>query len=290
MTGFDLYFESESFDYRKREDDSSISKRLDELNKVLEQAKELGDALYKEFGIYDIEFLPDAPMGNWLYGTTSDWEAERKLLRGHIEKSRTVDEDTYQTVKSAIDSVGFVDGKAFLSLANDSGIMWYIKDSNNWQEANRYYLHRANNIPDFMEDMERCFPNLHVRPEVARTLRTLEYPFADYQREIIQHLANINDYFSSIREEFSGYGNEEVAQRFQSTTGIECSPENDRDTASRRTFEFINNQGQYETICCELHTRLKTFRRDKDRLYFHPGKSHIQDGKILVGFIGRHGD
>jgi hypothetical protein len=59
------------------------------------------------------------------------------------------------------------------------------------------------------------------------------------------------------------------------------------------TFSFANNLGADENVCCEPH--LKLCYSDKDnsysndrRIYFHEGKSNIQNGRILVGHIGVH--
>ena len=52
-----------------------------------------------------------------------------------------------------------------------------------------------------------------------------------------------------------------------------------------------NNKYQEEPVYCELHLKLlynDLKKIEQNRIYFHEGKSHIQNGNILIGYIGEH--
>jgi hypothetical protein len=62
------------------------------------------------------------------------------------------------------------------------------------------------------------------------------------------------------------------------------------------TFSFENDNGNLENVCCEAHLKLcyndnypcdASYSTDR-RIYFHSGKDKIQNGKILIGHIGKH--
>jgi hypothetical protein len=75
-----------------------------------------------------------------------------------------------------------------------------------------------------------------------------------------------------------------------------ASPERKPSRKEKFTFDFINDKGIMERVCCEPHLKLcRTDNYPKDgsystdrRIYFHEGKPDIQNGKILIGHIGRH--
>src|SRR5689334_18621514 len=115
MMNFKLYFENESFDYRNRAEDASVSQQLEELHRIWEQATSFGDTSWYSMELYDVEFMPEQVMMDWLWGNETALEAERKLLRRSIEKSKTVQSEEYYAEKSVIDNRGFSEGKAFLS-------------------------------------------------------------------------------------------------------------------------------------------------------------------------------
>lgn len=83
-----------------------------------------------------------------------------------------------------------------------------------------------------------------------------------------------------------------MLSKFSSSSGFETTLEGNAARKDNFMFCFEDENGSLENVCCEPH--MKIFKDDRDktssdrRIYFHEGKSNIQNGKILIGWIGKH--
>ncbi len=84
--------------------------------------------------------------------------------------------------------------------------------------------------------------------------------------------------------------NRDTGSEFDKNASIEGNIKRKKDL----TFPFFNQEGDIELIYCELHLKLmyddsgKKLLGKENRIYFHEGKSNIQNGRILIGHIGKH--
>ena len=110
-------------------------------------------------------------------------------------------------------------------------------------------------------------------------MKALNDDFRKYQKEPYSRIETLREFSTgcNLDEEASNQGN------------IKAKP--------LLTFSFVyfvKNESQNEKICCEPH--LKLCKSDNigdntyhfNRIYFHEGKKHIAEGRILIGHIGEH--
>lgn len=288
-----LYLENDSLKNLLENSDEEICKVIEKIDEVVKNSQEAGDNLNKRLDFYYVNIDDETELCEWIYDNSnaySELQDYKKIMLKFIEQCRTVDDDIYNNVKENISNEYYYNPDAFISICTESATEWNITNINKWSKVHRYYLNSAENIDQFMNGIEYCFLNLHFHPGVRDTLRTLSYPFKDYKDEIICHLEALNDRFPLVYSENKERGYQEVSDIFKAETSIDCSPERKRKTIRNRVFNFVTEAREELAVTCELHTKFAKFRKDKDRLYFHPGNKQIIGEKILIAYIGKHLD
>ena len=168
--------------------------------------------------------------------------------------------------------------------------VWCVKDFLVFKQ-NR--LNLINSKSEFASELAECYKNIFFDEGVPATFNTLQTNFTDIRGEIIFHLQKLDDFYEvlcSIRSG-QGYDNKALSQAFFNFSHIHCSPQAGRDGVALLRRKYINSRTQAEEeLVCELHTKFSTHKRSekRDRIYFHPGKPDICEGKIIVIHIGEH--
>jgi len=162
---------------------------------------------------------------------------------------------------------------------------------NGWFSFRRYFLGLyPKNENFYIDECIKYFPCLFFHERNRSTIGAILY---DCPRKIIYHLTALNDVFKSI--DTLNRNRTQVLEAFSITANLDetASLEGNAARHADFTFSFLNNQNLFENICCEPHLKLcysdinNSYSNDR-RIYFHEGKSNIQNGKILIGHIGRH--
>lgn len=166
-----------------------------------------------------------------------------------------------------------------------------VYDLNGWLGFRRYFLGLYPKNSDFyIDECIKYFPNLFFHERNRTTIGTI---FNDCPKKIIYHLAALNDTFRSI--ETLNLNRTQILEAFSIIANLDekASLEGNASRHPAFTFSFLNNQNQPENVCCEPHLKLcysdanNSYSNDR-RIYFHEGRPNIQEGKILIGHIGRH--
>ena len=232
----------------------------------------------------------DLELWEWLYSKSQIElnDIKRELIRW-IERAKCVNSDIFEEM---LDIVGTLNTIKTLILFYDNQNDFCISTTKEYYIGLRKYLIMEKKDV-FCKDLPDCFPNIHFSQDIERTVNTLNRKFEEIREEIVYHLTKINDYqstFLQLLSENASY--QEIAQRFNADTGIECSPQAGRDKVQTLKEKYFNTKsGQEETVTCELHTKFKKFNIDRnkqDRIYFFPGKKEILEGKVIVKHIGGH--
>jgi hypothetical protein len=84
-----------------------------------------------------------------------------------------------------------------------------------------------------------------------------------------------------------------LLKRFNSISDLDldASIEGDVNRKKALTFYFINKNKQDVLVYCELHLKLlydDNRKVKQNRIYFHEGIDDVEEGKILIGHIGKH--
>jgi uncharacterized protein Smg (DUF494 family) len=290
-----LYLENESLENFLGNVEQEKMNIIENIDNVIKKALECGDEVNKRADIYSSNISESAELYEWLYSFSEEYDklqVYKKMMMKFIEKCQTIKDEEYEMVKNRINACDDIELNAFVSIQKENMNELKITDIEKWSKVHRGFINRVRNVDEFVKYIEICFLNLKVHEDIKETIKTLNYPFRDYKNEIIDHLAALNDELPEIYNENKNQGNKIIANIFKSTTNIDCSPENDRDTANRRKFKFISESEEEiaVTVNCEMHTKFSTFRKDKDRLYFNPRDEQISKDKVLVAYIGTHLD
>lgn len=266
-----------------------IQQHIEEMAKVFDHCDEAGDAIFQSEDFYNADGRTE--FMEWLFTPEAGLDEHKRILQILFEKAQLVGKAQYDEVEERITNNDLSAPNAMLCLYSDQSSDWYITTQLRWSLVHRYYLKWVDTEEDFIKYSQLCFFNLLFHKEVVKTMRTLNYPFERYKEEIITHLEAINDNFPDIFEAHHNTGYVNVSRVFSTSTSIDCTPESRRDTARRRTFVFTDSQNNPIPITCELHTKFRSMGVNRDRLYFHPGHTHIARGKkVLIAHIGDHLD
>lgn len=231
---------------------------------------------------------------NWLYDYSSQPELRdiKKELSIQLNKATQIDEETYLAYLQAVNELDASSGLKMSICCRETNVLYVGTPSRYW-EAKQWYLAGYVRKNEFLSEAISCFPNLYFHNNVPSSFNTLNGDFITERPIIVKHLQAL-DAFKKCFTELSnaGVGYREMCTEFEGIHAIECSPQASRGATRHLRFDFPNIQtAETETLCCELHTKLKwqgMDREHQDRIYFHPGKDGIADGKVLIVHIGTH--
>ena len=248
--------------------------------------------------VYADEFLFQECSGlvfaNWLYDYNSQPELRdiKKELSIQLNKATPIDEESYLAYLQAIDKLDASGGLVMSICCKETNVLYVGTPSRYW-EAKQWYLARYVRKNEFISEATSCFPNLYFHSNVPSSFNTLNGEFITERPIIVKHLQALDAFRKRFTElSNAGVGYREMCAEFEGTHAIECSPQASRSATLNLRFGFPNiHTATTETLCCELHTKLKwqgMDREHQDRIYFHPGKEGIAGGKVLIVHIGTH--
>jgi hypothetical protein len=220
---------------------------------------------------------------------------ELRFLRLLIDHTPTITTSEYNSITRQINTHTCVSPSAFICFHETTVDPLYIKDSFGPLAARRFYLRAVSTEKEFLESASLCFPVLFFHPRIEQTMKQLSAPLSRFIDEIIFHLSALNDQFSPLFQIHKKENLDKVLEIFSAQEQIAATLEGDAKEAKKRlTFSFESMNGEIVDIICEPHTKLEGLRKKGDsqyrfdRIYFHPGRPDIHDGKILVAHIGKH--
>lgn len=232
---------------------------------------------------------------DWLYDRSknpelADMKRELMLL---LEKSTTLDDEReFEALSKAVDE-GKPRDKLVIAFRVCPDNDLYVYNIERYLNAKRLYLGSCTAKNDFVDDAKMCFPHLYFDEAVYSSINTLNTSFNTIRPIIVEHLSILNEYREQLSEsEEQPEDFRTTANRIYETFRIECSPQAGRQSV-RGLIRTLRNDAtnENEELCCELHTKLKWRGMDhnkQDRIYFHPGKPNIQNGRLIIAHIGSH--
>ncbi|MDO7787865.1 hypothetical protein [Desulforamulus aquiferis] len=290
----ELFLENSSFNVELI-DDSNFYDRIYELEYVREKIIENKEKIYRNDQIYEMSFLNEKKLWEWLYNdNSSKYKDERLILRKLIDQASSISDERYIDIIQNVKNLQAPTPQALVCLISDS-VELHITNYNDLLKSYRFYIMRVRTPEEFLEFVQVCYPNLYFHPKLIESLKTLSAPVNRYIIEIDRHLSALNDEFNEIFAAYRREGLNKVLEVFSSFSKIACTLEGDSESARKRfTFDFESNNGETVRLKCEPHTKIdrtglpgdSKFRFD--RIYFHPGSDNIADGKILIAHIGKH--
>jgi hypothetical protein len=249
--------------------------------------------------IYNTPFVNNVTISDLLY---NDTVANRNLdrdTRNMLKKIVLEAENTTISSQEVIDVLlpehnqerchGLI---AFNEVTGINPEFQVVYNHNGWLKFRRHYLSLYPiNEEYFITECKKYFPELIFHDNTINSIRPI---FQGFHKKIIYHLTALNDRF---RESQDGFRNrQQVLDHFSGNCNLDTTASLEGD-ASRKpffTYNFVNDQKNQQSVCCEPHIKLCSSGIPGDntyyqhRIYFHEGFENISDKKILIGHIGVH--
>ena len=260
------------------------------------------DSLYVTNEAYNIVWKGHTLVDIWTETCDMDKDLKqliRKILQEYSTCIDTADTDLIEKTKNNTDQSRIIIIKA----TDDKDTI--IEDYFDIEEESWFDIHRKllGKYPiaaeNFIDECSIYFPNIFFH---ARTKESVRQILNEFSERIVYHLSGLNDKLHDVQNKFSEKNRGEIlailSQKQFGNFDEVATLEGDASRKKDFTFVFpLNAKGNSsEKVCCEPHIKLckanlgsgdDSYHTDK-RIYFHEGKSHIQEGKILVGHIGKH--
>ncbi len=302
----EFYLLNESFYYQHsslQEFEESIKK----LSEDVDYIKDHGDKIFKHDSIYETH-LPDGYTIVDLYDPDKAIPINRDVktlllkLMNHSKETSWTNEEIKELIINQLEN-DLCQGKqvygllALLELPQNIDDVFIVHNQRNWFEFHRFFL--ANypcNKEYFIDECRKVFPEIFLHPQIIDTLSTMQGGWQTFSKSLVSFLSNLNDIYPQYLVDRSNYQRIEALKNFTSECGVKVTPQGSLKDKPKITFTFTNHKGEIESICCEPHAKFDKNDVEGDdsyyanRLYFHEGKKEIENGKLLVGYIGKHID
>lgn len=285
----------ESFQYG-RESQIDIEKKIQNFAIDLRRIKETPiNHIFYHSEVYNVEIFENLTISDILNNPNSDL-IDRDIiqqLRIIWELNETTDsindiKEVYLPNHNENECYGLI---AFNSIADILPEYQLVYGIDSWFKFRRHFLGAyPKNTDFFIDECKIYFENLFFHDDNKTSLKRL---FTDCVKKIIYHLSELNDKFPQSRT--IPYNRTNTLRNFNviyNHDGQTASPQGDIRKKNDLSFKFTNKDGGIESVYCELHLKLShddqdVFSNDR-RIYFHEGNEKIQNGKILIGHIGKH--
>lgn len=173
--------------------------------------------------------------------------------------------------------------------------VFIIHNKYSWLNFRRYFLSLYPvNGNFFIDECAKYFPELFFHEQNKESVKKL---IAEYPKKIIYYLSCLNDKLVECLTE-DKHNIAEVLKHFSSLCKFDSDATLQGSNKENLFFKFQDKNGNLVNVCCEPHLKFhindngEELSRGKEenhkRIYFHFGVPDIQDGKILIGYIGNH--
>lgn len=285
----------ESFKYNG-DTQSNIEEKLKNFAIDLRRIKETpGNEIFYHLDIYNVEIFENKTICDVLYDPTT-----QLIDRDVIQQLRTIWElqgttdsisdicEVYLPSHNENECYGLI---AFNTIDNIMPEYQLVYGIDSWFKFKRHFLGTyPKNTEFFIDECKIYFDALFFHENNKITIKRL---FPHCIKKIIYHLSELNDKFPISKT--IPYNRVNTLVNFNGIyyhDGQGASPQGNIDKKKDLTFSFVDNRGKDEYVYCELHLKISRddhniFSNDR-RIYFHEGIEKIENGKILVGHIGKH--
>lgn len=137
----------------------------------------------------------------------------------------------------------------------------------------------------FMAHAELAFPAIQFKAGIAADLSHFSRSFKILRKEVIRHLAILNDYGQRVFRE-AGPEPHNIQATFSAKHGLMISPESPGTRANPKAMRARKIKILGTEYTCEWHTKLTP---QKDRIHFHPNTSPTgKVTRLIVGIFAEH--
>ncbi|WP_166334435.1 hypothetical protein [Sphingobacterium chungjuense] len=254
-----------------------------------------GNHIFCHIDVYGVEIIDSETISDILNDPNSssldrDIIQQLRIIWELQETSDSIDDicKVYLPSHNEEECYGLI---AFNQIEDISPEYQLIYGIDGWFKFKRYFLGiYPQNADFFIDECKIYFEFLYFHEDNKNSVKRI---FPSCVKKIIHHLSELNDKFPNSKT--SPYNRLNTLDNFNVQyvhDGQAASPQGDIRKKRDLTFVFLNKENCSENVYCELHLKIShddrnVFSNDR-RIYFHEGIKQIQDGKILIGHIGKH--
>lgn len=292
--GCEYYLTGDSFHVIDSSKLEVIIKKLKELAAVCGKIRYENEKISKNGTLYNKIIIKRYTIIDVLYNATVSINRDlKKSLILIIDRAKYIDETDEKVIEIIINhnsnkQAGLLCLYEIRELPQELLVMTF----NDWYRIHQYFLScYPGDTLSFFNSCRQYFPKVYFHSNVQHSLTELEGGLNNFTKTIIECLKSLNDDF---QKDCLTKNRIESLRKFSSAIGLEVTCEGDAQRKKQFTFRFYNDEGIEEPVCCEPHIKLGSSDINGDthyynnRIYFHEGKSHIREGKVLIGHIGKH--
>jgi hypothetical protein len=267
---------------------------------LIKQYKE-NNKIFVNSDIYSVCFLNDVTISDLLFNPEIGKKYIDRDVKLALQKIILESAETDASPEKVIDELLPKHNKdkcygliAFNKIEDIEDGYQIVYNSNDWYSFRRHFLGLYPHDGEyFIEECKIYFPKLFFHERNKRTVLEI---IGDYSEKIVFHLSALNDKFNNSAQ--LNLERQQTLKHFSIAANLdeEASLAGNASRKKALTFDFVNDKNLKENVCCEPHLKLcysdnypgdSSYSTDR-RIYFHEGKSNIQNGKILIGHIGDH--
>lgn len=182
-----------------------------------------------------------------------------------------------------------------------------VYNQSSWIMLRRQILgNHPGTATEFIRDCRKYFCNLAIHDHCIDTLEDENYQYLNIvPRKIVYYLSCLNDGFCAVKESHTTTATDanSILEDFSGQYGLEKPGSIGRDVSKKPllTFPFSSTADPNVKIemLCDPHLKISQpdfsnqpvdYKSFNPRIYFHFGDTAVENGKILVGIIGKHVD
>lgn len=253
----------------------TIYNNIKNLEKVKNNIEEIGDQLFKSENILYEDFYDGKKVYEIIaYNGLID-DNYQKILLSIINRTLDLD-DEFITADVRLNDLG---NPSLIGTEEDLKKFYYA------------YIKTIHDEDEFSERINVHFPNLKFHNEISQSIASLKGGLSLFSIQITNSLIcleeNLKEFFILSSERI-----DKALERIESTLGLETTLQGK--SKDKLKFIFAKDNGGTKTICCEPHVKLYFSDIEGDtncyqnRIYFHIGDNEIDNGKVIIGYIGKH--
>ena len=247
--------------------------------------------------VYNAVLPSGMTLGQYAYDLTNTTGEERdlksalqRIFQRHNQKISLEQIQNLIASDSIENCYGIISIVPISGIANNSQIVY---DKESWYDFRRYHLGLFyGNAAYFIEECKKYYPRMFFHDHNKSSIGQI---FKTFSNTIINHLNGIHDILPSIIKEHPEYNQSQLLTELSTRARFpeEASVQGGMNPNLKFSFKTTDGTSEKEVLC-ELHAKLcyddsNDLKYHKDvRIYFHKGRPDIENGKILIGHIGKH--
>lgn len=279
MAEFNFLLLSDTFEQKNYSKDE-VCESILQLFLLKEHINSFNEKTYRDDNIYNIEIINKKKIYEVLYDTTLDGDI-KLMLTSIVDRSKEIIPEI---------SINKYIGLHY-SIEHKDNSIFLVDD---WFKFHHDILVQDFTCEsDFYLDIVKYFPNIVFQEDIKKKLKSLDGGCENFIQDIVSSLQCLD---KNLHQDILETNNNltETLKKISTKLSLDVTLEGDASRKKDLSFIFKDKNNKKVSVYCEPHIKLANSSNSSDskwyanRIYFHQGQKEINDGSILIGYIGKH--